>query len=163
MDPLPIAFEEDLHGWPCFAPECNRVALDDVCIFGLLDEMRQRSRGRWDRVGKNFTAIGSWKIEEEISTPPTAKAHTANHNEHSTPAPPTPQNILSWNTVNMYNPKVCLVSSKGWPSKDGTSSRMCLHIATQPRTWMWELPSSIRIWASGERTEISNRGANSLV
>lgn len=68
MDPLPVAFEEDLHGGPGFAPECDRVAFDDVGIFRLLYEMGQSSRGRRDGVGKNFATVGSWKIEEEIST-----------------------------------------------------------------------------------------------
>lgn len=61
MDPLPVAFEEDLHGRPCFAPECDRVALDDVRILRLLYEMRQRSRGRWDGVRENFATVASWK------------------------------------------------------------------------------------------------------
>lgn len=86
MDPLSVALEEYLHGWSCFASESNRVTLDDVGIFRLLYEMRQCSRGWWDGIGKNFTIVGSWKIEEDIRTQPEARAHESHHNDESTPA-----------------------------------------------------------------------------
>ena len=85
MDPLAIALEEYLHGWPCFASERNRVALDDVGILRLLYEMRQCSWGRWDGIRKNFTVVGSWKIEEDISTQPAARAHKSDRSDDSIP------------------------------------------------------------------------------
>jgi hypothetical protein len=39
VDPLPIALEEDLQGWPGPALELDGVALDDIGIIGLLQEV----------------------------------------------------------------------------------------------------------------------------
>ena len=68
MDPLAVAFEEYLHGWPCFAPQCNGVALDDISIVWLLYEMRQSSRSRWDGVREDFTTVGSCEMEGGVRT-----------------------------------------------------------------------------------------------
>lgn len=68
MDPLAIAFEEYLHGWPCFALQCNGVALDDISIIWLLYEMRQRPRSGWDGIREDFTIVGSCEMEEGVRT-----------------------------------------------------------------------------------------------
>ena len=70
MDPLAIAFEEYLHGWPCFAPQCNGVALDDISIIWLLYEMRQRPRSGWDGIREDVTIVGSCEMEEGVKHSP---------------------------------------------------------------------------------------------
>lgn len=86
MDPLAIAFEEYLHGWPRFAPECNRVALDNISVIWLLYEMRQCPRSWWDGLRKGFAIVSSCEIKEDIRTQPTLIAHTPGHNGKPTPA-----------------------------------------------------------------------------
>lgn len=45
VHPLPVAFEEDLHGRHSTAAQHDGVALDDVGIVWLLQEMGQSPRG----------------------------------------------------------------------------------------------------------------------
>lgn len=57
VDPFTVALEEDLHGWHGFTAQDDGVAFDDVGIIWLLHEVRQRSRSRWDGLGKGFAVI----------------------------------------------------------------------------------------------------------
>lgn len=42
VNPFPVALEEDLQGGSGTAPQPDGVALDDVGVFWLLPEVRQR-------------------------------------------------------------------------------------------------------------------------
>lgn len=50
MDPLAVAFEEDLQRRRRPTPQLDGVALDNVGIHRLLQEVRQRPRSRGRRV-----------------------------------------------------------------------------------------------------------------
>lgn len=58
VHPLPVALEEDLEGGPSLTPELDGVALDDVSVDGLLQEVRQRPRLA---MLQGF-ASGTWEI-----------------------------------------------------------------------------------------------------
>lgn len=42
VDPFAVALEEDLKSRPSLTPELDGVALDDVSVDGLLQEVGQR-------------------------------------------------------------------------------------------------------------------------
>ena len=44
VDPFAVALEEDLQGGPSLTPQLDGVALDDVGVNGLLQEVRQCPR-----------------------------------------------------------------------------------------------------------------------
>ena len=41
VDPFPVALEKDLESGPSLTPELDRVALDDISINGLFQEVGQ--------------------------------------------------------------------------------------------------------------------------
>ena len=61
VDPFSIALEEDLESGPGLAPELDGVALDDVSINRLLQEVRQ---GPGLAMLQGFPS-GAWRINEK--------------------------------------------------------------------------------------------------
>lgn len=57
VHPLPVALEEDLHGGHGPAAQHDGVALDDVGIVRLLQEMGQRPRGGGDGLGQGLAVL----------------------------------------------------------------------------------------------------------
>lgn len=57
VHPLAVALEEDLHGGRGAAAQHDGVALDDVGVVGLLQEMGQRPRGRGQGLGQGLAVL----------------------------------------------------------------------------------------------------------
>lgn len=66
VNPFPVALEENLQGGCGTAPQADRVALDDIGVFWLLQEVRQRPADG-GRVG-NGVSRSSWEETAELGS-----------------------------------------------------------------------------------------------